>query len=61
MEYNYYIQEYYTLVFIEEEEKNLNKLINKIDKYQNYLYNIYLYLTKYYDIPIPEWLKKRRN
>ena len=38
------------------DENYLNKIINKIDNYQNYLFNIHLYLSKYYDIPIPKWI-----
>ena len=43
------------------EENKLNKIIDKVEEYENYLYNIYLYLTKYYDIPIPIWLKKKKD
>lgn len=43
----------------EVKEDKLNTIINKVEEYQKYLYNIYLYLSKYYDIPIPLWLKKK--
>ena len=39
--------------------KELNKIISRINDYEVYLYNIYLYLRKHYDIPTIEWLKKR--
>ena len=42
-----------------KEEKELNKIISRINDYEVYLYNIYLYLRKHYDIPTIEWLKKR--
>ena len=42
-----------------KEEKELNNIINRINEYEMYLYNVYLYLSKYYDIPEIEWLKKR--
>ena len=42
-------------------ESSLNNIINIIDSYENYLYNLYLYLSKYYDIPLPLWIKKQGN
>lgn len=42
-------------------ENYLNKLISKTNDYEVYLYNIYLYLSKYYPITIPLWLKKKEE
>lgn len=54
---NFYFYNIDKIITGEEKEKNLNTIINKIEEYQKYLYNIYLYLSKYYDIPLPQWLK----
>ena len=42
-------------------EKELNKIINNIDKYEIYIYKIYIYLKKYSNLPPVEWLKKTKN
>ena len=39
----------------------LNKIINNIDKYEIYIYKIYIYLKKYSNLPPVEWLKKTKN
>ncbi len=40
-------------------ETFLNKLIAETNAYEIYLYNIHLYLSKYYPLPLPLWLKKK--
>ncbi len=55
---SFYFNIYDNIINNKIEEKYLNKIINKIDNYENYLYNIYLFLKRYYDIPLPEYLKK---
>ena len=47
------------VIYRNKQEKELNKIISRINDYEVYLYNIYLYLRKHYDIPTIEWLKKR--
>ena len=42
-------------------EKELNSIINTIDKYEIYIYKIYIYLKKYSNLPPVEWLKKTKN
>ena len=40
--------------------EELLKITSRINEYEQYLYEIYLYLKKIYNIPEVEWLKKRR-
>lgn len=56
---SFYFNLYDEIIQGKKEEKELNKIINRITDYEIYLYNIYIYLRKYYDIPSIEWLKKR--
>lgn len=56
---SFYFELYDNIINEKKEEKELNKIINKIDDYEIYLYNIYLYLRKYYDIPSIDWLEKQ--
>lgn len=56
---SFYFNMYDLIIMDKISENNLNKIIERTGEYENYLYNIYLYLRKYYDIPLPEWLKKR--
>ena len=56
---SFYFILYDEIISNKKEEKELNKIISRINDYEVYLYNIYLYLRKHYDIPTIEWLKKR--
>ena len=56
---NFYFNTIDKILNNELKEQYLNTTIDKIEKYQEYLYNIYLYLSKYYDIPLPLWIKKK--
>ena len=56
---SFYFNLYDEIISGKKEEKELNKIISRITEYEIYLYNTYLYLRKYYDIPSIEWLKKR--
>lgn len=58
---SFYFNTYDKIISGKVEEKELNKIISKINNYEIYLYNIYLYLRKYYNIPSVDWLKKKRN
>ena len=58
---SFYFNTYDKIISGKVEEQELNKIISKINNYEIYLYNIYLYLRKYYNIPSVEWLKKTRN
>ena len=58
---SFYFNTYDKIISGKVEEQELNKIISKINNYEIYLYNIYLYLKKYYNIPSVEWLKKTRN
>lgn len=55
---SFYFNIYDNILNSKIEEKELNKIISKIDNYEIYLYNIYLFLRRFYNIPIPEYLKK---
>lgn len=41
-------------------EEELNIIISRIDEYERYLYDVYLYLRKYYNIPSIIWLSKSK-
>lgn len=56
---SFYFKLYDEIFREKKEEKELNKIINRINEYEIYLKNIYLYLNKYYNIPNIEWLKKQ--
>ena len=55
----FYFKLYDEIFREKKEEKELNKIINRINEYEIYLKDIYLYLNKYYNIPNIEWLKKQ--
>ncbi len=56
---SFYFKLYDEIFREKKEEKELNKIINRINEYEIYLKDIYLYLNKYYNIPNIEWLKKQ--
>lgn len=56
---SFYFKLYDDIIKGNKDEKELNFFINNTDKYEEFLYNIYLYLNKFYNIPEIEWLKKR--
>lgn len=56
---SFYFKLYDDIIKGNKDEKELNFFINNTDKYEGFLYNIYLYLNKFYNIPEIEWLKKR--
>lgn len=58
---NFYFHIFDKIITNNAKENSLNIIINQIEEYQDYLYNIYIYLSKYYNIPIPEWLKKNKD
>ncbi|MGN1342079.1 MAG: hypothetical protein ACI4VL_02485 [Bacilli bacterium] len=57
---SFYFDLYDGIISGKNDEKELNMIIDKINDYEVYLYNLYLFLRKFYDIPIVEWLKKTR-
>ncbi len=56
---SFYFKLYDEILREKKEEKELNKIISRINEYEIYLKEIYLYLNKYYNIPNIEWLKKQ--
>ena len=58
---NFYFNTIDKIINNELKEQYLNIILDKIEEYQDYLYNINLYLSKYYNIPIPLWLKKNKD
>ena len=56
---NFYFDIYDDIIQNKCNEKKLNIIINKINDYELFLWNIYSFLSKYHNIPIPEWIKKR--
>lgn len=56
---SHYFNIYDNIILGNYEEKKLIDIISSIKEYEIYLYNIYLYLSKYYNIPNIDWLKKK--
>ncbi len=42
-------------------EDKLFEIINRINDYEEYLKNIFIFLNKYYKIPEVEWLMKKTS
>lgn len=56
---SFYFDTYDQIITEKKEEKVLNNIINRINEYEYYLYSIYLYLKRFYDIPEINWIKKQ--
>lgn len=56
---NFYFDLYDQIIIGKKEENNLNTIINRINDYELYLYNIYIYLNKFYHLPEINWIKKQ--
>ena len=56
---SFYFDLYDEIIIDKTEEKNLNNIINRINDYELYLYKIYIYLNKFYNIPEINWIKKQ--
>ena len=57
---SFYFDLYDGIISGKKDEKQLNMIIDKINDYEIYLYNVYLFLKRFYDIPMVDWLKKTR-
>lgn len=57
---SFYFDLYDGIISGKNDEKQLNMIIDKINDYEIYLYNVYLFLKRFYDIPMVDWLKKTR-
>lgn len=58
---SFYFDMYDQIIIEKKDEKELNNIIYKINDYEYYLHNIFLYLSKFYNIPEISWIKKTRN
>ena len=58
---SFYFKIYDSIISGQKEEKELLKVTSRINDYEQYLYEIYLYFKKFYYIPEIDWLKKRKN
>lgn len=56
---SFYFNLYDRIVSGKAMENELTTITKSVDEYETYLFKIYLYLRKYYDIPNVEWLKKQ--
>lgn len=56
---SFYFDIYDDIISGKKEEKEINKITNRISEYEYFLYNIYLYLKKFYNIPEISWIKKQ--
>ncbi len=55
---SFYFDLYEDILANKKDENVLLDIIKKIDKYEIWLYEIYIIISKYHSIHIPEWLKK---
>ena len=58
---SFYFDMYDDIISGKKEENELNTIISRINDYEYFLYNIYLYLKRFYNIPEINWIKKTRN
>lgn len=56
---SFYFYLYDDIITEKKEEKELSTIINRINEYEHFLYNIYLYLNKFYNIPEIAYIKKQ--
>lgn len=56
---SFYFDLYDDIINTKKNEIELNKIISRITEYEYYLYNIYLYLNKFYNIPEINYIKKQ--
>lgn len=56
---SFYFDIYDGIISEKLDEKKLNSIISRVSEYEIFLYKVYLYLSRYYDIPQIDWLKKR--
>lgn len=56
---SFYFDLYDEIISGKKDEKDLNSIINRINDYEYYLYNVYLYLRKFYDMPEINYIKKQ--
>lgn len=56
---SFYFDIYDDIISGKKKEKEINKIINRVNEYEYFLSNIYLYLKKFYDIPEINWIKKK--
>lgn len=53
---DYYFDLVEDIILNEKKEKHLSKYINLTEKYENYLFDIYIIINKYVNIPQIDWL-----
>lgn len=56
---SFYFDLYDEIITGKKEENKLNNIIDRITEYELYLYNIYIYLNMFYNIPETNWIKKQ--
>lgn len=56
---SFYFDMYDQIISGRKDEKELNNIISRISDYEYFLYNVYLYLRKFYDIPEINYIKKQ--
>ena len=56
---SFYFYLYDDIITEKKEEQELNTIISRINEYECFLYNIYLYLNKFYNIPEIAYIKKQ--
>lgn len=56
---SFYFDTYEEIILDKRKESDILYITSNIDKYEEYIKNIYFYLRNFYDIPEIEWLTKR--
>ena len=58
---SFYFDLYDEIISNKTKEKELTNIISKTNDYEKFLYDVFLYFNKFYNIPVPEWIKKVKN
>lgn len=56
---SFYFDMYDDIISGKKDEREINKIINRVTEYEYFLYDINLYLKRFYDIPEISWIKKQ--
>ena len=58
---SFYFHIYDDIITKKTDQKEITKITKRINDYEHYLYEIYLYLKKIYPLPEVEWIKKTNS
>lgn len=56
---SFYFDLYEDIINDEQEEKEIIGITSRINEYEDYLYDVFYYLKKFYNLPEVEWITKK--